>query len=215
MTYYYHRMSPCPSINLCLHLPCYRAFQCPSPPTPSPSPVPAGGGGSGSSSGNRGWTPLEKLAVGCTLAPTAFVVIGLILCGILRCTVKGLSPPEATVLFIYRVSTLQLLLSIYGLLTSLAFVSSVLNIAGSSVILCTMRNLRSATDIARGRASACSQAKHGANLAISALVFSCVQIIVLFSDIAVLATIGIYFGIYGGFSDDDVGGDDFDVGSIV
>ena len=118
-----------------------------------------------------------------TSTPFVFVIGGLIICGVIRCIAKGVSTEDATVYFIYRTSALQLTLSIFGILSSFAFLSSVLNLAGSAVIISTMRNFNSARDIAIGRSSACSQAYHGANLAIAATVFSTLFLVGIISDV--------------------------------
>ena len=99
---------------------------------------------------------------------------------------KSLSAAEANVIFCFRVGVLQILIGIVGLVASFAFVSSVLMLACGSVVVATMKDLKSATEIGQGRLSACSAPFHGANLAISAIVFGVID---LLSGIAMRATV--------------------------
>ena len=99
---------------------------------------------------------------------------GILLSILLRAFAPGadkLSSADSNVIFCFRVGILQILIGIVGLLSSFATISSVLLLACGSVVVATMKDLKSATEISQGRLSACSAPLHGANLAISAIVF--------------------------------------------
>ena len=124
-----------------------------------------------------------------TLQAATGIVASAAICGVLvggslllfivfrlaACQSTVLSSAEANVVFCFRVGILQILVGIAGLLGSFATVSSVLMLAGGSTVAATMKDLKSAIDISKGRLSACSAPFHAANLAIAGIVFGIID----------------------------------------
>jgi len=96
------------------------------------------------------------------------VIGGIALSTVLRKFAPGanvITASEATVLFAFRISILRVIIGVIGLVSSFAFVSSILTMAGGAVAVATMRSLKFAIEVVGGRIVACSQPMHGANLA--------------------------------------------------
>lgn len=94
------------------------------------------------------------------------------------------NPPDiiaiatANIQFIFRIGILQAVMGLFGLLFSFSFITSLLTMSCGIVVFSTMRNLKSANEISRGRKAACSLPLHSANLALAAVVFGVFELIV-------------------------------------
>lgn len=88
------------------------------------------------------------------------------------------SPAEKTVGYLVRFNLLRLLLCAVGLSFSFAFISSALSAVSAGIALAGMRDLQTAVDLSFGRLrSSCSHPLNAANLAVAAIVFSLLEIV--------------------------------------
>ncbi len=87
---------------------------------------------------------------------------------------------------LYRVGALRVVVGLFGLIGSTAFISSLLTMSGGAIAVATMKDLAMATEVAQGRKRACSKPVYGANLAIAGITFGLIDIAISVAVLKVL-----------------------------
>lgn len=99
-----------------------------------------------------------------------------------------LAPADASVNLLYRLGVLRVIVGVCGLIGSTATLSSSLLVAGGAAACTSLRDLKTAEDVAQGRREACCGARplRSANLAIAGIIFGLLDVSIAVAVVVIL-----------------------------